>query len=73
MISFSQRLAVDDALIAKLEAEGHRDLVSAARAGAPLYQPIIFDGESDAFCLSDRYLDAIERFVQSGIEAGFIT
>lgn len=72
-ITLGKRLDLTHTLICTLEAEGKHDLVESARNGEDLFETQECEGESDIFKLCENYLSEVERFVEFGKNAGFIT
>jgi len=68
-----KRVEINHALIKKLESEGEKDLVEAARKGEALYEGLEYDGEKDIFKLCEKYIKELEIFIGFGIANGFIT
>ena len=71
--TLGKKIKIDNAFIQKLETEGKKDLVEAARNGKELYEEQECDGEKDIFKLCENYIKELELFIDFGITNGFIT
>ena len=68
-----RRLEATPQLLADLQSDGRNDLVEAGRREEPLHEVVEFKDERDLFKLCETYLEAIKRFIDAGMQAGFIS
>lgn len=56
-----------------LSLEGKADLIEGMKKGSVIYQAVGCDGEDDLFKLCQNYIREIEKFIEFGVQSGFIT
>ena len=72
-ISLSKPLTISDTLIENLKNQGDNDTVDALLRGETLYEIQECCGDKNIFSLCERYMLEIKRFIDYGIENGFIS
>jgi hypothetical protein len=68
-----RRLETGPSTFRALKKAGRDDLAEGMKKGGVIYQAAECDGEDDLFELCERYIEEIEKFVDFGVENGFIT
>ena len=60
-------------LVRRLRLAGKHDLIEGMKKGGIIYNAVGCNGEDDLFKLCQNYIEEIEKFIDFGIQNGFIT
>ena len=71
--TLSKLLPIDDELIDRFTKEGRQDLLTAIANGKELYGALECENTTDLHQLCDLYIAELEKFIQFGLENGFVS